>query len=374
MREPFVFGSMAAEPSSFDLQFFRNGHLYQYGFKVNQKFVTEEWLIKLVGKKEEIIYERTTDDSGGVVIDAPGLQDNEKVQYLAKIGGRGNQTFLATAKAILNANDLSGHIGNVIQWFEKNLQLINSEMAVGPVGYLLAEDLKFRQFAGEFLQASSTGIHTLEVEKKEISEQDLKKLMPHDFFMHVLKKLEENPQKSFVIPFLNDNELIVEKTNSNHFYQISIRASHHPAGADVVLLELNEESDGTRRLLELLPALRMKKTGGAVYFIDEIDRSMHPLLIWKFVEYFLQSCQKQESQIIVTTHESNLLDLALLRRDEIWFAEKDATLSTHLYSLSDFKIRTDLDIKKHYFNGRFGAVPFLGKLDNLPPFSSHITP
>lgn len=72
-----------------------------------------------------------------------------------------------------------------------------------------------------------------------------------------------------------------------------------------------------------------------------------------------------QRQIIVTTHESHLLDLDLLRRDEIWFVEKDSQASTRLYSLSDFKVRNDLEIRKHYLQGRFGAVPFLGNLDQL---------
>jgi AAA15 family ATPase/GTPase len=107
------------------------------------------------------------------------------------------------------------------------------------------------------------------------------------------------------------------------------------------------------------------RTSSAVYFIDEIDRSMHPELVWKFLEFFLKSCEAGQRQIIVTTHESNLLDLELLRRDEIWFAEKDSNGSTHLYSLADFKVRKDLEIRKHYLQGRFGAVPFLGSLDRL---------
>jgi AAA15 family ATPase/GTPase len=116
----------------------------------------------------------------------------------------------------------------------------------------------------------------------------------------------------------------------------------------------------------LIPLLHHLKTdSAAVYFVDEIDRSMHPALVWKFLEHFLKSSDGGERQLIVTTHESNLLDLDLFRRDEIWFAEKDHTGTSHLYSLADFNIRKDLEIRKHYFQGRFGAIPFLGNLDRL---------
>jgi hypothetical protein len=136
-------------------------------------------------------------------------------------------------------------------------------------------------------------------------------------------------------------------------------------------LEFREESDGTQRLLDLLPALHCGKISDSVYFIDEIDRSMHPMLVWKFLDFFLKSCPRDRRQIIVTTHESNLLDLGLLRRDEIWFAEKDHESATRLYSMADFKVRTDHEIRKHYLQGRYGAVPFLGNLDHLIAEEGH---
>jgi AAA15 family ATPase/GTPase len=126
----------------------------------------------------------------------------------------------------------------------------------------------------------------------------------------------------------------------------------------MVPLDLTEESDGTRRLLNLIPR-------STTLFIDEVDRSLHPMLVWKFLEFFLRWCAGCRGQIIVTTHESNLLDLDLLRRDEIWFAEKDQTAAMRLYSMADFKVRKDHEIRKHYLQGRFGAVPFLGNMDRL---------
>lgn len=163
----------------------------------------------------------------------------------------------------------------------------------------------------------------------------------------------------------NGDSLIIEKTSENHFYKLSVQASHKAEGGTYFQLDISEESDGTRRLLDFIPALHRLQNESGVYFIDEIDRSMHPMLVWKFLDFFLRSCNKVPSQIIVTTHESNLLDLDLVRRDEIWFAEKDGELETRLYSLMDFKVRTDLEIRKNYLNGRFGAVPFLGDFKKL---------
>ncbi len=89
------------------------------------------------------------------------------------------------------------------------------------------------------------------------------------------------------------------------------------------------------------------------------------MLVRSFLQSFLSLCKGAERQIIVTTHESSLLDQDLLRRDEIWFAEKDHSGATRLYSLTDFNVRKDLEIRKHYLHGRFGAIPFLGGISRL---------
>ena len=92
---------------------------------------------------------------------------------------------------------------------------------------------------------------------------------------------------------------------------------------------------------------------------------MHPILARKFIEFFLKGARSTNSQTIFTTHESTLLDLDILRRDGIWFTEKNEFGATHLYSLSEFKVRNDLRIDKGYLQGRFGAIPFLGGIDHL---------
>jgi uncharacterized protein len=107
-----------------------------------------------------------------------------------------------------------------------------------------------------------------------------------------------------------------------------------------------------------------------VYFIDEIDRSLHPMLVYKYLEYFLRTCTRSPCQIIVTTQESHLLDLDLLRRDEIWFAEKDGSAATHLYALTEFNVRKDLQVRTGYLGGRFGGVPFLGGIDHFGKMGS----
>ena len=126
-----------------------------------------------------------------------------------------------------------------------------------------------------------------------------------------------------------------------------------------------QESDGTQRLLDFIPAIVSILHNDSTYIIDEIDQSLHPALIRALIQKIMNDDTTQ-GQIVFSTHESNLIDLEIFRQDEIWFAEKDkAAGSTQLYSLSDYKPRYDLDIRKGYLQGRFGAIPFLDDLKNL---------
>ena len=160
-------------------------------------------------------------------------------------------------------------------------------------------------------------------------------------------------------------KIFVDGSDKNTVKFRQINALYNSAAGDNVTLPLHEESDGSRQLLNLLPALYKLKMAGGVFVIDEIERSMHPILARKFIEYFLKAARGSNSQIIFTTHESTLLDLDILRRDGIWFAEKNEAGATQLYSLADFKVRNDLRIDKGYLQGRFGAIPFLGGIDHL---------
>ena len=363
-REPFRFGKEPDQPSSFDLQFVVGQKLYRFGFKVDDHRITEEWLVRMDGRREKDLYERITDENGKVRIEAKRLKAaGDKLSALVTVGGPQNQTFLATIRATLDSSDYGDELTGVLGWFEKNLQLIKPDSAFIQLGTLLAHDPEFLQFSSEFLNASSTGVDHLSVVKKELSEDQLRSLLPESIVSGVMNSMQEDGIT--VVSLRDDKEILIERTGENHYYQLTTQAAHKTLAGQIFPLDLVEESDGTRRLLHLIPALYRLRTGGGVFMIDEIDRSMHPILTKKFLEFFVKSCEGERRQIIVTTHESNLLDLELLRRDEIWFAEKDKEGATRLYSLAEFKVRKDLEIRKHYLQGRFGAVPFLSGIDQL---------
>jgi AAA15 family ATPase/GTPase len=100
------------------------------------------------------------------------------------------------------------------------------------------------------------------------------------------------------------------------------------------------------------------------YIVDEIERSIHPILIKELISKFSKE-ENTKGQLIFTSHESNLLDQDILRTDEIWFAEKNNRGETKLYSLSDFKEHSTIDIRKGYLQGRYGGIPFISNLQDL---------
>jgi len=371
-RDVFRLNAEKDKTSDFDIQFIAENKLYRYGFKLDDQRIVEEWL--LVGKKEKILYERITDDNGNVTVEAEGLKNSgKKLKALVTVGSPQNQTFLATIQATLETVDVGNELNNVITWFDDSLTLIGPDTPFSSLGNLLEKDDEFAEFSSYFLKSSATGIDKLDVQKQEMTEDELHKLLPKTIVSTLLEKFNDEQSDFAVIQLEEGNELLFERTDTNHYFSITIQAKHESSDGNSMELDLSDESDGTQRLLNLLPALHRLKQGNAVFFIDEIDRSMHPILSKRFLEYFLNSCNGGQHQIIVTTHESNILDLELLRRDEIWFAEKDKTGSTRLYSLSDFKVRNDLDIRKNYLQGRFGAIPFLGNLEKLQLKKDEIT-
>lgn len=124
---------------------------------------------------------------------------------------------------------------------------------------------------------------------------------------------------------------------------------------------LEQESIGTQRFFSQVGMWTKALDSGAVLLVDEIETSMHPLLTRHLIELVQNPIiNVNHTQLIFTTHNTGLLDLTLLRRDQIWFAEKDEqTMETEIYSLTDFSPRKGENIAKGYLQGRYGAIPFI---------------
>ena len=132
------------------------------------------------------------------------------------------------------------------------------------------------------------------------------------------------------------------------------------------------ESSGTNKIYDMAGYLLLGLNFGVPVIIDELDAKLHPLLTHKIIELFHSpETNPKNAQLIFSTHDTNLLGCNCFRRDQIWFTEKDRTESTDLYSLVEFKepdvgkVRNDRSFEKDYIAGRYGAIPFIGNLNNL---------
>lgn len=357
-RDPFRFSQQENVPTVFDLIFSVDGKRFRYGVAEGTSEILEEWYSYYdQDGLEHIIYERKRTEDGTPKILAYFAENpnDSRLSALATVGVPPFRTFLASALANLQKSAY-GELAPILDWFE-NLQLVSPSATVGSLARMLSNG-GFRAFASDILRLASTGVDRLKIEKKELSEETLERLFPGKFG-EAREALKQGALPSVRIQ--EGLELCYElKNGRDSFYTLSIGSEHKVAEGDVICMNVVEESDGTRRLLNLLPALYHMTSGASVFFIDEIDRSMHPLLSRTFLEFFLEKCDG--SQLILTTHEANLLDLDLLRRDEIWFTEKDSSGATHIYPLTEFHDRGGDNLRKHYLQGRFGAVPFLGDL------------
>jgi len=130
-----------------------------------------------------------------------------------------------------------------------------------------------------------------------------------------------------------------------------------------VEFDLEEESAGTRRLFDLLGLWQTALDKGLTLFVDELDASMHPLMVRKLIQsYHDPEINRNDAQLVFTTHDTSLLSPANIRRDQVWFTKKDAEGSTRLYSLEDYRPRKDEALEKGYLAGRYGAIPYLAEM------------
>lgn len=357
-----AFFRQEGEATSLDLTFLADGVPLRYGVELNANVILNEWLLWMEGSREHLIFERSTQGAGVRVVAGKSREEPERWKSLAVVGCRPHQTFLATALSTLGEVDLPAMVQSAVRWLQA-LTLLGPDSGIANLSEMLEKDPEIREFASGMLRDFSTGVEQLVALKRPLTPQEVATV----FSPEQLSLAASDPSLKHFAVLPDGTQVHIESVEPWQAFHYSLRSAHRKADGSVVHLGLEEESDGTQRLLHLAPTLYELRKQASVFVVDELDRSLHPNLLYAFLGDYLRQAKAQASQLIVTTHESHLLDTALLRRDEIWFAEKDSGGATSLYSLSDFQVRKDLSIRKHYLQGRFGAIPFLGNPEQLLP-------
>jgi AAA15 family ATPase/GTPase len=353
-------------PTVLAIEFIIENVMYLYALEIgDQNILREELYISGLGKKsDELVYERTTDPSGITTLqffEEFGQSDEGKVltRVLAKNLIKPNTTAL---KAIAELdNPVLHHAERAYRWFDQKLIVITPRIKPAGLPHWLDVDKDFRRYAEDSITAFDVGIKRLVVNTKSIEEfygEDNKSEIEA-----VVHDLGSDPDAMLGLFSDNEEEAVIVR-DGNRIVVKQLETVHRTTNGNMVNFKLKQESDGSRRLLEYLPVFKELVSSDMTYCIDELERSIHPLLIKEIIKKFSHD-DKTKGQLIFTTHESNLLDQEIFRQDEIWFIEKDPQGCTDLYALSDFKEHNTKDIQKGYLTGRYGSIPFLANLQDL---------
>ncbi|MDP4176059.1 MAG: ATP-binding protein [Bacteroidota bacterium] len=355
-----LYKANANTPISFEIEFSIENKIYSYGLSIDNLTVVEEWLYESgITVDDKLIFERKLTEQGKISIEmANKYKKTPKQKLFIELMEenilKNNELFLGQTDSIK-----IDEISKARKWIENNLIVIFPDSKFSGLIEVITKSKSFNLLVSELLKTFGTGVSELDVETIDFDkffgeeDEELKKSL-----MSTLASTESfsfPSEQGFVLITKENGKNVVKKVISKHYDNIGKN----------ITFDLNDESDGTQRLLDLIPAFNLMMESEITFIIDEIDRSLHPALLKSLIKVIMANTSTK-GQLIFTTHESNLLDMNIFRQDEIWFAEKDKkTGGTQIYSLSEFKPRYDLDIQKGYLNGRFGAIPFLSHLEDL---------
>lgn len=315
--EPFCLDLTSAEqPTSFEIQFTLNGSKFRYGFDYTANEILAEWLYeKCVGEREFELFLRSGNEF--------------KISKTRFAEGNGKQDATPSNRLFVSlVAQLNGKLSqSILDWFSS-------------IEYISGMDGK--EYAGKTLEM-------LFLNQQGATE---------------IKQL-------FTETNLGFNELDIELDDSVAM-KMKAESVHNLYDADGTMVGVRTfstdkmESEGTKKMIEIAGPLVDAILSGKILVVDELDAKLHPFLTRKIIGLFMdREINRNGAQLIFATHDTNLLNLQYLRRDQIWFTEKDKTDSTELYSLVEFrddagnKVRNDRNIEKDYINGRYGAIPFM---------------
>lgn len=353
------------EPVELAIEFFADNSIYYYSISIDNGIIIDETFSSNGNNQEDVlIFHRKYENDKTSISFSKEFEEVSENQTLKKVIETDLLKPYQPLFTLLNSisNNAFIDIKAAYNWFKVGLTVIYPSSKPNSLAHLIDSKVEFKEFANDLMCSFNTGIASLKVEVKSIEEffgEDNQTDIDE-----IKSDLKNNPEKIILRTIKIENEEIVIVNDNGKIVAKRLFFEHKGEKNENVEFKLNEESDGTRRLLEYLLVWNNVINYTPTFIIDEIERSIHPLIIKELIEKFSKD-ESTQGQLIFSTHESNLLDQEFLRTDEIWFAEKNLLGSTKLYSLSDFKEHNTIDIRKGYLNGRYGAIPFLGNLQDL---------
>ena len=321
--------------SEFEITFIEQGVRYEYGFCCNRERFTEEWLIAYPLGRAQKWFHRVFDAESGkdAYKFSSSFLGGKKRHDIWKEQTRTNALFFSTAIQLNNEQ-----LKPAFDWFKQRLRVFDSVGGLSP-SYTLQRCGKDedRQRVVAFMNSADLSIADIQLKETVFSADSLPKGMPAAIKDEFIK------------------DMAGRKLVEPRFFHKDVNT------AEIVEFEGSEESDGTLALFAFAGPWLDVIENERVLVVDELDTSLHPLLVHHLVKRLHHEGTK--AQLIFTTHDTTLLSPKLLRRDQVWFMEKNDKSATRLYPLSDFSPRENEAIERGYLNGRYGGIPFLKDLD-----------
>ena len=348
-----------SKPTVFEFMILIEKQIYRYSFSVNSEKVLYETLVRMGKSSDKTLFERTETE---FVIQDKKLKNATVPGEVIKNATRPNELFLAKIME-LNVDLYS----SVYDWFEETLKIIDTAVMFSrsltdvTLINLCEPSNPDHELLNSMISTLDTGIQRMGLRKKN-SLESLN--LPVDMRNDILENLGTENVGAFIGSFSGERYLLRLVNN-----EVEVRepiSFHTDRCGEDVEFSLEEESDGTRRVLDLFPLFNGlvqegldDKNRSKVLIIDELDRSLHSILTRELIAGYLQECDSSKrSQLIFTTHDLFLMDQKLLRRDEMAVTERGFAGATSLTPLSDYKgVRNDKDIRKLYLSGVLGGIP-----------------
>jgi AAA15 family ATPase/GTPase len=350
--------------SHFEFEIKVDDKFYNYGFEIllSENSITKEWLYEINQDSSSMIFSRNLSEKEYLI--GRYFKDDEIIKRLQIYFDDTKTDESALFLSVMNRDKTELYkvkseltiFSKIYKWFKYDLDINYPDRPFSNYSYFMTKSNT--EEICNAINKFSTGITNFKIidaKREDLTIPDnVLKRVHNDIEKRIIHAKKEALPLSQVGAFIRGDKdfYIFEVDDNSNIITKTIEFEHDTYGT----FNICEESDGTRRILELVEIL-FAENNNKVYVIDEIDRSLHPLLTYRFIESYLNSLDKKNIQLIVTTHESRLLNLDLLRRDEIWFVNKNSNGESKLYSLEQFNERFDKRIDKSYLLGRYNAIP-----------------
>ena len=345
--------------SELAIEFFQNGRVYYYHIEFDKEQVYTEELFLSQKNKDIFLFIRK---DSKLTVNADYMANGFNEQFIDGLDRLVRKDMLSLSFIGQYYPNEIPYVSDAYRWFSDRLEIVLPSYTVKSVPNMLDTDSVFAELVNSVLPEFKTGIVRLKTKKEVINEDNIQSNERLSSLVKAAKLHPGEPQTVYQSNLSKVPKNIVFE--NGQVYLKTLVSVHYGWDGNEFEMSLEQESDGTQRLIEYMPLLYNILHNSKVYVVDEIERSIHPVLIKAIVDKLSQG-ENVTGQLIFTTHESALLDQKIFRPDEIWFAQKDTEQATQLYSLSDFNIHKTANIENGYLNGRYGGIPFLSNLKDL---------